>query len=949
MKTARNVLILVLLVTLLFTISTSYALETGESPHSITHDSFIGGSYEGEGTFVRPRGISYYNGHLYIADTHAQTIQKLDAAYDDGTYEVAYDDEFGKSCPDVPGYLNDVLDVCVDDNGDIYVTDIDNIMEIYNSNFSHDIRIGRYNYAVNNGDFESWESSDTPFAFNKGYSDTTTGLYQRTDWKTSGDYSLGANPRSGYVEVTQIITEQIESGVSYTASIYAITDFSDKSKLVLYMMFLDSNDQVLNTYSVNGSTGGIVSFQMNQMSVTATAPANTAKVKLWVRTYANSTGSVAWDDLALNETGWNNKFSYPRSVAVDSNGNIYVTDTYNHQLYKFDSDREYSTSIGSYGTGNGNFYNPYDIAIDTNDNKYIVDYSNNRIQKLNNADGYTTQWGSSGSGNGQFSEASAIAVDTDDGVVYVADSGNHRIQAFDTSGNFLWAIGSCQYWESGTSAPTVSSGTGDLYFNHPEGIAIDAVNNILFVADTYNDRIYYFKLDSNGDYDDNYSTFGSTRQAENGKLLRAVGMAEDSSGNLYVTDIFNSQVQKFNSSGTYLSTIGSYGSGMGQSDYPNECYIGTDGKLYVVDAFNSRVNIYYLDGTVNSSDWKIGTGTEGTGDGDLMLPMYITQDTNNRFIVTEWTSTKYSSTAPGRVSIFNADRTYYGDLYVPQASGVAVDPNTGVIYICSASENKIYMYDSSYTYLGTFGQKGRDGEDGFFHAPLDIIIGDEQFIYIADYRNNQIQMYDLNWEFIRSFGSFGTGNDNLIYPDALLKSGNKLYVSEWCNDRVNVLEVDPPDTLNNASFERWGDGTRPTFWQLGFSNITYGTGITEETSTVYSGSEAIKMVSTPSSSYVEAKNHISVDASTQYAYSVWVNTNASDKSRIQMYAVYYDEKGDVISSSSTTGSSFSISNNTWTQMSFNVTTPSTAVSVKLYLRFIGGDSAQCIWDDVSFQ
>jgi hypothetical protein len=87
------------------------------------------------------------------------------------------------------------------------------------------------------------------------------------------------------------------------------------------------------------------------------------------------------------------------------------------------------TKWGSKGSGDGQFGNPSGISIDSSDNVYVADSGNNRIQKFDSNGKFITKWGSTGSGDGQFSTLADIAVDSS-GNVYVTDSGNNRIQVF---------------------------------------------------------------------------------------------------------------------------------------------------------------------------------------------------------------------------------------------------------------------------------------------------------------------------------------------------------------------------------------------------------------------------------------------------------------------------------------------------------------------------------------
>ena len=79
--------------------------------------------------------------------------------------------------------------------------------------------------------------------------------------------------------------------------------------------------------------------------------------------------------------GEGTEFRLPTDIAWDSKGNIYITDGYvNSRVAKFDKDGEYIRSWGEYGTGDGQFRTPHSIVIDKDDNVYVGDRSNHRVQ-----------------------------------------------------------------------------------------------------------------------------------------------------------------------------------------------------------------------------------------------------------------------------------------------------------------------------------------------------------------------------------------------------------------------------------------------------------------------------------------------------------------------------------------------------------------------------------------
>jgi DNA-binding beta-propeller fold protein YncE len=80
-----------------------------------------------------------------------------------------------------------------------------------------------------------------------------------------------------------------------------------------------------------------------------------------------------------NEEG---RFNNPNSLTIDSNGYIYVADTNNYRIQKFDSDGTFLVSWGSLGTGPGEFSYPMGLAIDSKNNVYVIDKVNNNVQKF---------------------------------------------------------------------------------------------------------------------------------------------------------------------------------------------------------------------------------------------------------------------------------------------------------------------------------------------------------------------------------------------------------------------------------------------------------------------------------------------------------------------------------------------------------------------------------------
>ncbi len=196
----------------------------------------------------------------------------------------------------------------------------------------------------------------------------------------------------------------------------------------------------------------------------------------------------------------------------ESSGDIFVSDVVRDSISVFDSSGNFQFKFDSFD-GNDDFRNPTNMIIDnSNEILFVTDSGNDRIIIFELVDGTTCpsgtvesvdgvcfveEFGSSGTDEGEFDDPAGLAFDSTNDLLFVADSDNNRIQIFEIiegstcpSGTDEIVDGVCFVEEFG------SSGTGNGEFDTPMGIALDTTNDLLFVADSDNDRIQAFNLNT---------------------------------------------------------------------------------------------------------------------------------------------------------------------------------------------------------------------------------------------------------------------------------------------------------------------------------------------------------------------------------------------------------------------------------------------------------------------
>ncbi|WP_108840578.1 IPT/TIG domain-containing protein [Aquimarina sp. Aq78] len=334
----------------------------------------------------------------------------------------------------------------------------------------------------------------------------------------------------------------------------------------------------LVTLSVNGTTltGPEFSYTITEVNVSTIAGSTLG--------FVDGQGSAA-------------QFNKPIGIVIDTDNNLYIADSNNQKIRKITPQGVVSTLAGStsgFADGQSSaaqFYDPSSIAIDTDNNLYVTDTNNHKIRKITPQGVVSTLAGStSGFADGQgsvaqFNRPYAIAIDTDNNL-YIADSYNHKIRKITPEGVVSTLAGNTEGFADGTG--TMAK------FSYPLGIAIDLDSN-LYVTDYENHKIR--KITPQGVVS---TMAGSTLGSADGIGTLAqfnfpLGITIDTDSNLYVADTENHKIRKITPQGVVSTLAGStegFADGTSTSaqfTYPYGIIIDRDHILYVTDTNNHKI------------------------------------------------------------------------------------------------------------------------------------------------------------------------------------------------------------------------------------------------------------------------------------------------------------------------------------------------------------------------
>lgn len=426
------------------------------------------------------------------------------------------------------------------------------------------------------------------------------------------------------------------------------------------------------------------------------------------------------DQFGVSGTG-DGELNEPWGVTTNSTGDIYVVDSSNHRIQVFADDGTYLSQFGGSAPGDFELVFPKDIEILSNGDLVVTSQNNQTIKKFNSTGtALLDSWGSNGTANDQFQYPQFLTIDTTDDSVWVTDTGLKRIQHFASDGTYMSII--------------QNSGTGNGQFITPYDVDFDATGN-MYVLDSTN-RVQ--KFDSSGNYTSTVIASGVITDSAVYHLTVSTG-----SGNILVSTETN--VYVFNSSGTLLNTLGNHGvnganSGTGDFNHARGMDIDSSENVYVADLLNNRVQKFNLTNV-----------TDGGFDGGFVTS-WATTETPEELLVDGGFVYVGAPTPTGdpqelKIHKYNTSGVsqgvfldqWGGDISTQYYHNKGITIYNGKTYISDPNNDRVMVYNADGSFSEMIGSHGSGSEqfDGIASAKFNPVTGD---LVAVDTRNHRIQI-----------------------------------------------------------------------------------------------------------------------------------------------------------------------------------------------------------------
>jgi hypothetical protein len=510
--------------------------------------------------------------------------------------------------------------------------------------------------------------------------------------------------------------------------------------------------------------------------------------------------------------------STPTDVFVAPSGDFFIADLEDNRVRKVTVKTGIITTVAGNGTGgysgdggpatSAELDSPSGVAIDVNGNLYVTD----ALERLRVVD-HATQIISTLAGNGNYGEAGdgGLAVNSELGGparvaldkannVYVADEGGERVRAIGAARENLPLAGGLIKTVAGDGTAGYSGDGGpatSAELKYPSGLAVDSSDNF-YIADYGENRVrkvtastgYISLLAGNGTA--GYSGDGGA--ATTAELDYPFDVALDSKNNVYIADYVNCRIRAVNTGSAAVTiagvtiqpgdiatiagtgTAGYSGDGgsaiLAKLNYPTSVTVDSSGNIYIADGDNYRIRKVTTAGTISTF---AGTGISGySGDNGaatsakIGFPTGVRVDSSGDVFISDGYNARIRRVASGIIETIagngkfgyavNGGAASIAELNYPW--GIAVDVADNV-FIADYDNSRARVVTTSgliYTIAGT-GTGGYSGDGGMaadaeLYYPTGIAVDSAGDVYISDTLNSRVRQITTSPTFYPAAGSY---------------------------------------------------------------------------------------------------------------------------------------------------------------------------------------------------
>jgi sugar lactone lactonase YvrE len=501
------------------------------------------------------------------------------------------------------------------------------------------------------------------------------------------------------------------------------------------------------------------------------------------------------------------------------------------------------------------------IALDSSGNLFISDSGNHRVRKVTPGGVITTVAGNGGisaactvSGVPLSGPASGISLSDRTGLgvggggnLYIADTDAGCVRRVDSTGTMTTVAGDGNFLFAGDGGSAIAAS-----LDSPLGVTVDAAGN-LFISDTGNLRVR--KVVGPGTVGSSISTVagngliysGDSSQAVDASLnsVQGVGVAADASGNIYVADSVDNLIRKISVGGIITTVAGNGCFGFSVANPPacdsqNDATAGdfvpavnaslagptalavdSAGNIFIADASNQRIRKVDTLGIIST---VAGNGTQGfAGDGylavnaELSFPSGVAVDAAGNLFIGDTDNHRVRKVdGAGNISTFAGTGTGgFGGDGGPASSallnfpaGVALDATDANLFIADLANHRVrrvtLLTQTIATVAGNgtpgFGGDGGPASGAMFDFPTAVALDGSGNLFVADFGNQRIRRIDALSQIVTTVagsGIFGFGGDGgpanlalLANPSGLAVDAlGNLFIADTFNNRVRKVSA----------------------------------------------------------------------------------------------------------------------------------------------------------------